>query len=63
MLSKMKILLSVFMEILFRFSSRRSETESTLKDIRESENLAESSPNILFSDVLYVYDDNNNLML
>lgn len=59
----MKILLRVFLEVLFRFSLRLSETGATVKDMRERDNSTESSPNILFPDVLYVYDDNNNLML
>ena len=50
------------MEILFRFSSKLNETGTTMKEIRERENYSENITGS-FSDVLYVYDDNNNLML
>ena len=51
------------MELLYRFSSKVKETEIILKDIRETEQAEISASSSLFTDMLYVYDDNNNLML
>ena len=51
------------MELLYRFSSKVKETEIILKDIREAEQAEISASSSLFTDMLYVYDDNNNLML
>ena len=63
MIETMKILLSVLMELLYRFSSKVKETEIISKDIPETEQAGILASSSLFTDMLYVYDDNNNMML